>query len=82
MCHLFQTKAIIIFKWSFIECLDALDLSNIRTCYNRISLGRYLTNMYKHKKRNAQIYSLTNRKVPDVHLDVQGGLSEDPGGDL
>ena len=38
--------------------------------------------MYKHKKRNAQIYSLTNKKVPDVHLDVQGGLFEDPGGDL
>ena len=81
MCHLFQTKAIIIFKWSFIECLDALDLSNIRTWYNCMFTG-YLWPAYKHIKRNAQIYSLTNRKVPDVHLDVQGGLSEDPGGDL
>ena len=41
-----------------------------------------LTCLQTHKEKCTNIHSLTNRKVPDVHLDVQGGLSEDPGGDL
>ena len=79
MCHPRQSSfsnGLLLSAWT----LWIFQISGLGTI--GCSLGRYLTNMYKHKKRNAQIYSLTNRKVPDVHLDVQRGLSEDPGGDL